>query len=135
MLWCIIFLLIIGFVAGFLVSLIYYYKRNGQHKLSLAEANVSLEKFTIMTFHDLICIDEMISHLKSHWKELTKSLPNNSTILFYAGAHGTHYDDEDGFRKPSGKTRIRSFENSCQIVECLKKKVSVIEARASLAAS
>ena len=125
MLWCIIFLLIIGFVAGFLGSLIFCCKRNGQHKLSLAEANVSLEKFTIMSFHDLITIDEMISHLKSHWKEFTKGLPKNSTILFYAGAHGTHYN-EDGFRKPSGKTRIRSFENSCLIVECLKKKVSAI---------
>ena len=125
MLCFIIFLLSVGFVASFLGSLFHRYKSIGQHKLSLAEANVSLEKFTIMSFHDLISIDEMISHLKSHWKELTKGLPNNSTILFYAGAHGTHYD-EDGFRKPSGKTRIRSLENSCLIVECLKKKVSAI---------
>ena len=124
MLCFIIFLLSVGFVASFLGSLFHRYKSIGQHKLSLAEENVSLEKFTIMSFHDLISIDEMIFHLKSHWKELTKGLPNNSTILFYAGAHGTHYD-EDGFRKPSGKTRIRSFENSCLIIECLKKKVSV----------
>ena len=121
----IIFLLSVSLVAGFLSFLSYCDKSISQHKLSLAEANVSLEKFTIMSFHDLISIDEMIFHLKSHWKELTKGLPNNSTILFYAGAHGTHYD-EDGFRKPSGKTRIRSFENSCLIIECLKKKVSVI---------
>ena len=133
MLWLIIVLLCVGFVAGFHGSLFHRYKSIGQHKLCLgqnklclAKENVSLEKFTIMSFHDLITIDEMISHLKSHWKELTKGLPNNSTILFYAGAHGTHYDDEDGFRKPSGKTRIRSFENSCQIIECLKKKVIVI---------
>ena len=125
MLCFIIFLLSLIFVAGFLHSLFYRDKNICQYKLGLAEANVSLEKFTIMSFHDLISIDEMISHLKSHWKELTKGLPNNSTILFYAGAHGTHYD-EDGFRMPSGKTRIRSFENSCLIIECLKKKVSVI---------
>ena len=125
MLCFIIFLLSVSFVAGFLGSLFYRNKSIGQYKLGLAEANVCLEKFTIMSFHDLISIDEMISHLKSHWKELTKGLPNNSTILFYAGAHGTHYD-EDGFTKPSGKTRIRSFENSCLIIECLKKKVSVI---------
>ena len=125
MLCFIIFLLSVTFVAGFLGSLFYRDKDIGQYKLGLAEANVSLEKFTIMSFHDLICIDQMISHLKSHWKELTKGLPKYSTILFYAGAHGTHYD-EDGFRKPSGKTRIRSFENSCLIIECLKKKVSVI---------
>ena len=92
---------------------------------SSTEANLSLEKFTIMSFHDLICIDEMISHLKSHWKELTKGLPNDSKILFYAGAHGTHYD-ENGFKKPSGKTRIRSLENSCLIIESLEFKVSVI---------
>ena len=120
-----IVLLSVGIVLGFFVTLFHQNKNIAQHDLSLTEANVSLEKFTIMSFHDLICIDEMISHLKSHWKELTKGLPKYSTILFYAGAHGTHYD-EDGFRKPSGKTRIRSFENSCLIIECLKKKVSVI---------
>ena len=125
MLWLIIVLLSVTFVAGFLGSLFYRNKSISQHKLTLAEANVCLEKFTIMSFHDLICIDEIISHLKSHWKELTKGLPKYSTILFYAGAHGTHYD-EDGFRMPSGKTRIRSFENSCLIIECLKEKVSVV---------
>ena len=125
MLCFIIFLLSVCFVFGFLGSLFYHNKSISQHKLSLAEANVSLEKFTIMSFYDLITIKEMIAHLKSHWKGLTKGLPDNSTILFYAGAHGTHYD-EDGFRKPSGKTRIKSFENSCLIIECLKEKVSVI---------
>ena len=125
MLCFIIFLLSVGFVFGFLGSLFYHNKSISQHKLSLAEANVSLEKFTVMSFHDLICIDEMISHLKSHWKELTKGLPKNSTVIFYAGAHGTHYE-ENGLRKPSGKTRRWSLENSCLIIECLKEKVSVV---------
>ena len=84
---------------------------------------ISQDKFTIISFHDLITINDLVNHLKSYWNELTKGLPKNALILFFAGAHGTHYQ-ENGVRKPSGMTRMKSEENSLQIIKCLKMKVS-----------